>query len=105
MKISSEGYWSGLPFPSPVDLPNPGINLWSPALWADFYPLSHQGSPVLNVWGKGYTQAQSALNFYKGEEKYSALAQFNYSGPPNGGGRGTHKYFKFTVQRWRLTKT
>ena len=68
------------------------------------YPLSQRGSPVLNVWGKGYTQAQSALNFYKGEEKYSALAQFNHSGPPNGGWRGTHKYLKFTVQKLRLTK-
>ena len=28
-------YWSGLPFPSPGDLPNPGIELGSPTLWAD----------------------------------------------------------------------
>ena len=28
-------YWSGLPFPSPVDLPNTGIKPWSPALQAD----------------------------------------------------------------------
>ena len=28
-------YWSGLPFPSPGDLPNPGIEPGSPALWAD----------------------------------------------------------------------
>ena len=31
-----EEYWSGLPFPSPGDLPNPGIEPQSPALQADF---------------------------------------------------------------------
>ena len=30
--FSREEYWSGLPFPSPGDLPNPGIELGSPAL-------------------------------------------------------------------------
>ena len=40
-------YWSGLPFPSPEDLPNPGIQPKSPALQVDSLPLSHQGSPGL----------------------------------------------------------
>ena len=31
-------YWSGLPFPSPGDLPSPGIEPWSPALQADSLP-------------------------------------------------------------------
>ena len=39
-------YWIGLLFPSPGDLPNPGIKLISPALQADSLPLSHQGSPI-----------------------------------------------------------
>ena len=34
-------YWSGLPFPSPGDLPNPGIDPKSPAMQADSLPLSH----------------------------------------------------------------
>ena len=34
---------SGLSFPSPGDLPNPGIEPGSPALQADSLPLSHQG--------------------------------------------------------------
>ena len=38
-------YWSGLPFPSPGDLPHPGIKLASPALQADSLSLSQQGSP------------------------------------------------------------
>ena len=35
MKFSRQEYWSGLPFPSPGDLLNPGIKLTSPTLQAD----------------------------------------------------------------------
>ena len=35
MRFSRQEYWSGLPFPSPGDLPNPGIEARSPALQAD----------------------------------------------------------------------
>ena len=35
MGFSRQEYWSGLPFPSPGDLPDPGIKLGSPALEAD----------------------------------------------------------------------
>ena len=41
--LSWQEYWSGLPFPSPGDLPNPGIKLGFPALQADSLPLSHLG--------------------------------------------------------------
>ena len=44
-KLPWQDYWSGLPFPSPGDLPNPGIDLVSPALQADSLPLRYQGSP------------------------------------------------------------
>ena len=46
-------YWSGLPFPSPGDLPEPGIKPRSPPLQANSLPLSHQGSPLfplLNIF-------------------------------------------------------
>ena len=47
MKFSGQQFWSGLPFPSPGDLPNPGIEpkfLVSPALQADSLPnLCSQG--------------------------------------------------------------
>ena len=45
--IFQQGFWSGLPFPPPGDLPNPGIGPMfpvSPALQADSLPLSHWGS-------------------------------------------------------------
>ena len=35
MGFSRQEYWSGLPFPSPKDLPNPRIKPGSPALQAD----------------------------------------------------------------------
>ena len=35
MEFSRQEYWSGLPFPSPGDLPGPGIKLRSPTLQAD----------------------------------------------------------------------
>ena len=34
MRFPRQEYWSGLPFPSPGDLPDPGIELVSPALQA-----------------------------------------------------------------------
>ena len=38
MEFSRREYWSGLPFPSPGDLPDPEIEPRSPALQADFLP-------------------------------------------------------------------
>ena len=47
VEFSRQEYWSGLPFRSPGDLSEPGIESRSPALQADvFYCLSHQGSPT-----------------------------------------------------------
>ena len=37
MEFSRQEYWNGLPFPSPGDLPDPGIEPGSPALQADSY--------------------------------------------------------------------
>jgi len=43
MRFSRQGYWNGLPFPSPGDLPNPGIEPRSPALQVDSLPTELQG--------------------------------------------------------------
>ena len=43
MGFSRQGYWSGLPFPSPGDLPNQGIQHTSPALQADALPSEPPG--------------------------------------------------------------
>ena len=44
MGFSRQEYWSGLHFPSPEDLLNPGIELWSPALRADALTSEPEGS-------------------------------------------------------------
>jgi len=46
MGFSRQEYWSGLPFPSPGDLPDPGIESRSPALKADSLPTELQGKPL-----------------------------------------------------------
>ena len=45
MEFSRQEYWSGLPFPSPGDLPNPGIKPGSPALQGDALPSEPSGDP------------------------------------------------------------
>ena len=45
MGFSRQECWSGLPFPSPGDLPNPGIEPGSPALRADALPSEPPGKP------------------------------------------------------------
>ena len=49
MEFSRQEYWSGLPFPSPGDLPNPGIKPGSPALQADALPSEPPGKPIGKV--------------------------------------------------------
>ena len=44
--FSRQEYWSGLPFPSPGDLPNPGIEPRSPALQIDALPSEPPGKPL-----------------------------------------------------------
>ena len=46
MGFSRQKYWSGLPFPSPGDLPDPGIELRSPELQMDSLPSELPGKPV-----------------------------------------------------------
>ena len=46
MEFSRQKYWSGQPFPSPGDLPDPGIKLGSPALQTDFLLFESLGNPA-----------------------------------------------------------
>ena len=58
MEFSRQEYWSGLPFPSPGDLPNPGIEPRSPALQVDSLPSEPPGTPcVLQVF-KSYNYVE-----------------------------------------------
>ena len=58
MEFSRQEYWSGLLFPSPGDLPNPGIEPRFPGLQADALPSEPPGKPIYrlstiisNLWG------------------------------------------------------
>ena len=46
MKFPKQEYWSGLPFPSPGDLPDPGIEPESPELAGRFFTAEPPGKPV-----------------------------------------------------------
>ena len=63
MGFSRQECWSGWPFPSPGDLPKPGIESESPALQADALPSEPPGKPQLKrkskvkVKAKGWVEA------------------------------------------------
>ena len=42
----TQEYWNGLPIPSPVDFPDPGIEPGSPTLQADSLPTDYHASPL-----------------------------------------------------------
>ena len=49
MEFSWQEYWSGLPFPTPGDLPNPGIKCVSPAL-TGFFTTASPGKPKVEYY-------------------------------------------------------
>ena len=60
-------YLSGLPFPTPGDLPHPGIETTSPAssvLTVNSLPLSHLGNPLNNTVLSIYTNLRVLLNIH-----------------------------------------
>ena len=49
MGFPRQEYWSGLPLPSPGDLPNPGIEPMSPALAGGFFTTEPPGKPFILI--------------------------------------------------------
>ena len=80
MGFPRKEYWSGLPFPSPGDLPDPGIEPRSPTLQADAFtsepPESAQGEnkrgteatrrDKIAVWGQEIQTTMSKIDKQKG---------------------------------------
>ena len=64
MGFSRQEYWSGLPFPSPGDLSNPGIEPGSPALEADTLTSEPPGKPkrggVFTKWFSSWVTSLSS---------------------------------------------
>ena len=52
MGFPRQEYWSGLPFPSPGDLPDPGIKPASPALAGGFFTTEPPGKPKYTITRK-----------------------------------------------------
>ena len=63
MEFSRQEYWSGLPFPSPGDLPDPGIEPRSPAWQADSLLSEPAGKPM-PVPGRA-ERWRNSLSFHK----------------------------------------
>ena len=66
MEFFQHGYWSGLPFPTPGDLPNSGIeptSLTSPALAGEFFTTAPPGKPpgILGTLKKHLLNQQMVL--------------------------------------------
>ena len=69
MGFSRQEYWSGLPFPSPRDLPDPGIESESPALQADALTSEPPGKP------KGNHKQQQKVTLQNGRKYLQMMRQ------------------------------
>ena len=93
MEFSRQEYWSGLPFPSPGDLPDPGIIPGSPALQADSLPSEPPGKPnfsflhlfcflqVFSGLDGAHPHWEGKTNFAKYTESHAQLRTPSYSHP------------------------
>ena len=63
MEFSRQEYWSGLLFPSPGDLPDPGIEPESLALWADVLPSEPPDFSGRSPWGHKESDTTERLHF------------------------------------------
>ena len=78
MGFSRQECWSGLPFPSPGDLPDPGIEPRSPTLQADALPSDPPGKPLDSsdncIWKSKWRQnAEMTSKMQNVEESYTLI--------------------------------
>ena len=66
--FTRQEYWSGLPFPSPGDLPNPEIKPGSPALQGDSLPSEPSGTPWRS--GQSFTLSYRKAGLHLSEQFY-----------------------------------
>ena len=79
MGFSRQEYWSGLPFSSPRDLPDPGIEPRSPALQADALTSEPLGNPLFVDEGKelsrvSFTKALNPIYDCSAFSQFSSVA-------------------------------
>ena len=72
-------YWSRLPFPPAGDLPNPGVELASPALACGLFTTKHKGRPLFYICGKSFyakKQNKTKKTFDKNLKLYAFYSLF-----------------------------
>ena len=80
MEFSRQEYWNGLPFPTPKDLPGPGMEPGSPALQADSLPSKPPGKP------RRRRRRKKNIYIYvymKSKLKQGLMLKLLYFGPPD----------------------
>ena len=86
MGFSRPEYWSGYPFPSPGDLPSPGIEHRSPSLQMDSLPAEPQGKPkntgvgILSLLQRIFLTQESNQGLLHCRQ---ILYQLSHNGSPN----------------------
>ena len=75
MGFSRPEYWSGLPFPSPGDLPDPGIEPRSPALYVDALTSEPPGKPESKEMLKTKHYGQQMSNTHRSQMRESLVAE------------------------------
>ena len=74
MEFSRQEFWSGLPFPSPRDLPDPGIESRDPALQADALPPEPPGkaqnNPATKTFCAKINSAELGKSWSLGQHRY-----------------------------------
>ena len=63
MRFSRQEYWSGLTFPSPGDVPNPGIEPGLMYCRQILYQLSYEGGPIMGLTTPWTAACQASLSF------------------------------------------
>ena len=104
--FSRQEYWSGLPFPSPEDLPDPGIKPGSPTLQA--------GSLLTELGGKPSFHLKDAVFFFKFIFNWRMIAlQYCFedpgsipgSGRSSGEGNGKPLQYSCLENHWEIPWT
>ena len=70
--------WVAYPFPSPADLPNPGIKPGSPALQVDSLPTELPGKPI---WRRMDTCVCTAESLHCSPEAYQSIVNWLHPNP------------------------
>ena len=100
----AQEYWSAQPIPSPVDLPDPGIELGSPVLQVGFLPAEPPGKPFSTSGKFFFLFSQLVRNSHKfdqdmdkwrGQREKLWIQSINYSG----GGIGSLKSWNLRVEK------